>query len=195
MFFSDVNFNNINLNDCIYNKNNNSYESFITYNNSNNGNSDNLIIFTGKMCLLDTENKGTIKASFIKSNSDFYAFMYKLDKQIINLLFEKSDQLLGIKFKKENIKDLYKKTILLPKKLYECPTIKIYCDNLNELKHNCEIEMEILLEKIIFEKNKCFLKCVAKQLNVLSDICKNDEILFTDNQNTYSDIINYIENV
>lgn len=189
MSFNSINFNNINMTNFVSNDDNSTYESLIKYNN------ENLVISTGKMCLYDVDNNKTIRASFIKNNNDFYTFMYKLDKHIIDTLFEQSEQLLGIKFKRENIKDLYRKTILLPKNLHECPTIKIHYDGLVELKQNCEINMEIFVEKIVFEKNKCFLKCTAQQINLTPNVCDNNEILFTDHQNTYSDIINYIENV
>jgi len=229
MFFADVDFNNLNLNNCIYDNNTCTFQAALTYNNND------LIIYTNKMCLANIlpqdlqNNKFVLEANFTKTNNDFYIFMYNLDNKIIDLLFEKSMVLFNVQFKKENIIDLYKKYILLPNNLYECPKIKIQCNdnviinnndnviinnndnviinnndnviinnnkyNINNLNENCEVDMKILFNGIIFEKNKCFLNCTILSINVLSNTIKQNKILFTDCEDTYSDIINYIKDI
>lgn len=214
MFPSDINMNNLDLTDATYNNSISVYESKILYNNND------FILCVDKMCLLGIykeKNEDIIELSFIKSNNMFYTFVYNLDSRIIDLLFTKSIPLFNIQFKKENIEDLYKKCLLVPNNVYECPKLKLVCDEnitiynidgdkieLYDLHENCEIKMQILFDKIIFEKNKCFIKCVIKCIDVTSNICKQQNELLMNHEidnssgivkDTYSDIINYIQNL
>ena len=183
MLFTHIDLNYVKLNDCVYNENNSTYESKVQYND---GDGDTLVFSTGPMHL-QSINEGVLEVSFVESNNDFYIFMHKLEKHIINRLSEQSEQLLGIQFKKENIQDLYKKFVLLPKTLYTNPKIVIECIDSTmtaNLSSNCAINISMSIDKVVFEKNKCFVKCFVQGINML-----------TDQQDQYSDIINYIENI
>jgi len=132
--YNNINFDRLILEDTKYNEIDNIYESNILYDEKP------LIIKTSKMILNDMEytsgKLSNLIFEFPDSSDEFYKFLLDLDKVLKNKIITGSEQMTGDTIPKNNIDELYKSNLELPKTLLSSPmlNITIYSNDLDDDK-------------------------------------------------------------
>ena len=132
--YNNINFDRLILEDTKYNEIDNIYESNISYDEKP------LIIITPKMILNDMEytsgKLSNLIFEFPDSSDEFYKFLLDLDKVLKNKIITGSEQMTGDTIPKNNIDELYKSNLELPKTLLSSPmlNITIYSNDLEDDK-------------------------------------------------------------
>lgn len=183
--YENININNISLNELTYDENYKYFVSFIRYASSD------FIFNTGNMLLTDIINN-TIQLEFTKNNNKLYKFLINLDKKIINYMTGNSNILFGKQASLNNITDLYKSSIILPKSLKSYPLFmfdinncQIFDKSLNkcdasDLYKNCLVSLDVHAEKIIFYETKCFINYKIINIKIIENFHQQNKYLFDD---------------
>jgi hypothetical protein len=175
----------------------NTYKLKLIYNNND------LVVKSNEMKIYNLQYNeldfNNISCQFIKTNNLFYNFIQKLNTVVIKLLCEKSMALLGVQFKYNNLIDLYKNCIEIPKNVYECPIINLICEKniCANLCNDSNVDVDVLFDTIIIDKNKCFMECKIKNINLITNTQIQQiqqTILFENTDYCDNDIINFVEN-
>jgi len=203
--YSSFNFQNIAINQPIYNNANKCYRSQLLTQDSSD-----IIIKSSKFKLVNVKNDNLI-VEFLPYDNSFYNFINNLDNFIIESIVANGNMIFGTNAKLDTIDELYKKSINLPKSLNCCPTMifkitneTIICDKYNnpitndEMSINNEIELCFQLKHIDFKRNNCSTEFIAKKIKITSMMCQNNDIMFDNSDSdpdeiTEADIANTVD--
>jgi hypothetical protein len=197
--YNNINFDRLILEDTKYNEIDNIYESNISYDEKP------LIIITPKMILNDMEytsgKLSNLIFEFPDSSDEFYKFLLDLDKVLKNKIITGSEQMTGDTIPKNNIDELYKSNLELPKTLLSSPMLnitiysndleddKIYIYNKNEDRLDIdsvmisgESSMLLKIVKIKFYRRKINLVISLHSIKISNQVPQLNGFMFNDSE-------------
>jgi len=193
------------LNDSKFNKTDDIFESYVLYKDKP------LLLKTSKMILnnmvYDDDELSSLIFEYPHSSNDFYEFSLNLEDTIKNKICDESQRIVGDNISKDNINDLYKSNIELPKTLTSTPELTIYIDDneihvcdknndtldIDDIRVNNEHVMLLEVRKVIFHRRKIELILLLRTIKIFNQIPQLDEFMFenTDSDEDDEDINSY----
>lgn len=203
-----INLYSINLNNIIYNNNINAFESNIIYTESNNNPDKLSVLFKMK---LDKINDNNIILEFQQGYPEQYSLIYSIDNYLIDYIHENSEKILGLELELEpgsdsctsikynTVKNLLMRSIQLPCDINRFPTMIINVNTncirningdickLENLRIGQELQVNIVVDKVIFYPSGFKILYLTNSIQVLKNICQSNNYLFSDSDDDLSD--------
>ena len=202
MKYSQVNINDVIIEDPIYNKKKSLFYSEIKLtnsnsmnNSSNNSMSDSLIDFifeTDKMKIKSIENN-KLTVEFLDNHPKFYKFIFNFDRFIFKSIIDNGESWFGNKPNYNTIDRLFKRSIIQQESLTCNPTMEFHLEDecvirdlngdktkLSELNENNEISCKVNIKQIFFLENQFYLDYIIEEIIVENYICQQTECLFSE---------------
>jgi len=183
------------IDDPIYNKKNDSFQSSINLIKSNS--IIDFIFETDKMKIRSVDNdqnqNTVLTLEFLDNYPNFYRFIYELDCSILDKVIENGEEWFGNKPNYDTMNRLFKKSIIQQSSLTVNPTMEFILDDdciikdidgskikASDLEELNEISCKINLMKIVFFENQFFLDYQVEEVIVENYVCQQTECLFSD---------------
>lgn len=182
--YSQIELNNINLDDPDFDEQNNCFRSSVRYLNKD------LTFKTASMRLVE-KRATNIDLEFLSSEPYFYETMSGIDLRICDVILEKGEEWFEAKLSRDTITTLFRKTIKLPKTVNSMPymTMNISKDVLIEDKNkknvtldkinlNTELTFILKADSVVFFNNGYNLVYKVEKIHVQNYFCAVNKCLF-----------------